>query len=69
MNKMKIKFDKKLYKKKAITEAIRAFGHLGDFNVMTQKSCYELEISKMPVDIRDMVKNEFCNHVLFLMNK
>ena len=66
---MKIIFDKKLYKKKAITEAISVFEHLGNFSIVTQKSSYVINVLKVSTDIKNIIRHEFCNHVLFLMNK
>lgn len=64
---MLIKFDKKIYKVRAIKLAIKEYRNLADFSLRQKKDCIEVEIKNIDKDIKDIIKDEFCNYVLFLM--
>lgn len=63
---MKIKFQNNLYRKEAISEAIKAYSGSGiaDFNLEKKSSYFEVEIDMKVEFPEDYFKNEFCNYVL-----
>jgi len=62
-----IKFSKGVYGQKAIKLAIKEYRNLADFNLRQKKDCTEVEIKNIDKDVKDIIKDEFCNYVLFLM--
>ena len=65
---MKINFNKNIYKKKAINNAIRQFKELADFKVSTKSDYYTVDLKNINKDVVDVIKDEFGNYVLYLMN-
>jgi ribosomal protein L18E len=64
---MNIKFNKKLYKLKAIKSAIKTYRQLADFNLKAKGKYFEVNIENIEAEVRPVIKDEFCNYVLFLM--
>ena len=65
---MKINFNKNIYKKKAINNAIRQFKELADFKVSAKSDYYTVDLKNINKDVVDVIKDEFGNYVLYLMN-
>ncbi len=61
---MTLKFDKKIYKLKAIKLAIQAYQELADFNLSQEKKYIQVELKNIDQDVKDIIKDEFCNYVL-----
>lgn len=64
---MKIKFNKKLYNKKAIKSSVEAFEGVCKFSIINEKNNHTVLMSKYPEQYGDKIKNEFCNFVLYEM--
>ncbi len=61
---LKAKFSKKLYKTAAIKDSIEAYGEVADFSVVRSGDSIEVEIKNVDDDLKGIIKDEFCNHVL-----
>lgn len=61
---LKVKFDKKLYKMTAIKDSIEAYAEVADFVVARVGDSIEIEIKNVDDDLKGIIKDEFCNHVL-----
>jgi len=61
------KFDKKIYKKRAIQKAIKSYGNLVDINLREDKDFYHIEFINTPEEYRGLIDGEFGNYVLALM--
>lgn len=66
---MDIKFNKKIYTKKAVADAICEFKHLADFSVKNAKDFIVVGVENIDQDVGNVLQDEFCNYVLFLMNR
>ncbi|MBU2472842.1 HxsD-like protein [Patescibacteria group bacterium] len=66
---MIVKFSKIIYYKKSIIEAIRKYRHLADFSLKTTPDYITVSIKNIDKDLNDILKDEFCNYVLYLMKK
>lgn len=64
---MEIKFDKKLYNKNAIEAAIQDYREVADFDLAEGDNLYTVKISKIDKEVEKIIKDEFCNYVLFCM--
>ncbi len=62
-----IKFDRKIYKLKAIKLAIKEYKELADFNLKQKGKYFEVELKNIDPDVEEVIKDEFCNYVLSLM--
>ncbi len=61
---MIIRFDKKIYKLKAIKLAIKEYKELADFVLKTKDKYFEVELKNIDQDVKGLIKDEFCNYVL-----
>ncbi|OGF25915.1 hypothetical protein A2331_06430 [Candidatus Falkowbacteria bacterium RIFOXYB2_FULL_34_18] len=66
---LQIKLNKNLYKLKAVNAAIKEFKNLADFEIIKEKDKYLINLSNIKNEARNKVCDEFCNFVLYLMNK
>jgi len=64
---MIIRFNKNLYNLKAIKLAIKEYQNLADFSLRQKGSYFQLELKNIDKDVKSIIKDEFCNYVLFLM--
>jgi len=64
-----IKFYKEIYKKIVVKKAIKAFGQLADFSLVEKGKYIKVVIKNINKDVSKNIKDEFCNYVLFLMEK
>ena len=64
---MLVKLNKKLYKLKAIKSAIKTYRQLADFNLKTKGKYFEVSIKNIDKDVENIIKDEFCNYILFLI--
>ncbi len=64
---IKIKFSSKLYTLKAIQDSVNDFSDLADFQVKEKEDFYELKMENIDPDVKDAIKDEFCNYVLYKM--
>lgn len=60
-----INFDKKLYPLKAIKLAIKEYQKLANFNLVQNKKYIQVELKNIDKDVKEIIKDEFCNYVLF----
>jgi len=60
---MTISFSKKLYNLKAIQKSIEAYNGLGVFSIKKDKKNIKVEINDIDKDVKDIIKDEFCNYV------
>lgn len=66
---MEIKFSKDIYKKRAINETIKVFNELAKFGTKENKNNFIVKITDIDKDVESVIKDEFCNYVLYLMKK
>lgn len=64
---MVIRFNKKLYKLKAIKSAIKTYRQLADFSLKAKGKYFEVSIENIDPEVKPVIRDEFCNYVLFLM--
>lgn len=62
-----INFHKKIYDIKAIKSAIRAYKDLAGFEVKEDGRYIRVLIKNIDKGIKNIIKDEFCNYVLYLM--
>ncbi len=62
-----INFDKRLYNLKAIKLAIKEYQKLANFNLSQKKNYIQVELKDIDKEVRPIIKDEFCNYILFLM--
>jgi len=61
---MLIKFSKRFYSSKAIKNSIQTYRGLAKFGIKTDKDGIKVKITNVDKDLRDILKDEFCNYVL-----
>lgn len=59
-----LKFNSKIYKKKAIQEAISAYSHLANFSFSSGVDYFRVKIGKIFPDVKKIITDEFSNYVL-----
>jgi len=62
-----IKFNTKIYKKKAIQEAVSAYSHLANFTLKETAGFIKVKIEKIDrvnSGIKNIIADEFANYVL-----
>lgn len=59
-----LKFNKKIYKKEAIQEAIQAYSGLADFKVSNLRAYTLVRINRIEPEFEDIFSDEFANYVL-----
>ena len=64
---MKINFNKNLYRLKAIKLAIKEYKHLANFNIKQTGDYIQVELKNINKEVKQIIKDEFCNYTLFLM--
>jgi len=64
---MIIKFSGKIYKLKAVKLTAKAYQGLADFKISQLKDYISVELKNINKDVKDIIKDEFCNYVLALM--
>ncbi|MGB9707513.1 MAG: HxsD-like protein [Microgenomates group bacterium] len=62
--KYEVKFNKKLYRKKAIKIAVNSFQKLAKFTVKNDKDYFIVLIQPFYKEVEDTIKDEFNNFVL-----
>lgn len=62
-----VKFNKKLYKSGAIKSAAKLYKGVADFAFLENDNYVKLTFKHVDKEIKDIIKDEFCNYVLFLM--
>ena len=62
-----INFDKRLYNLKAIKLAIKEYQKLANFNLRQKKNYIQVELKNIDKEVRQIIRDEFCNYVIFLM--
>ncbi len=62
---MLISFSKKLYKIKAIKLAIKEYQDLANFSLEQKGNYIQVELKNINKDVKQIIKDEFCNYVLF----
>lgn len=61
---MLIKFSKRFYNSKAIKKSIQAYQGLANFSIEIDKDGIKVKITDIDKDVRNILKDEFCNYVL-----
>ncbi len=61
---MFIKFNKALYKTRAIKSAIKEYGNLAEFSLEQKGQYIVVEFKNIDKDVKNIIKDEFCNYVL-----
>ncbi len=64
---MIISFSKNLYNLKAVKSAIKEYQNLADFNLRQKGNYIQVELKNIDKEVRQIIKDEFCNYVIFLM--
>ena len=59
-----LKFNSKIYKKKAIREAVSVYSHLADFSIVNGQGYIKVKIDRIKPSLRDIIVDEFANYVL-----
>ncbi len=63
---MIIKFNKKIYKLKAIKSAIKKYQNLANFCLEEKEGYIWVRLTKIDQEVKDIIKDEFCNFALYL---
>lgn len=61
---MNIVFNKNFYSVKAIRQAVEAYKGLAVFNIKEKAENIEVDIDEIGQDVKNVIKDEFCNYVL-----
>lgn len=61
---MTVFFSKNFYSLKAIKKAIKSYKELAVFEIKEKNNIIEVKIDNIDKDIKDVIKDEFCNYVL-----
>lgn len=61
---MTIVFNKQFYHLQAIKKAIEVYKELAVFNIKEKDNNIEVDIDEVDKDVKDVIKDEFCNYVL-----
>ncbi len=64
---IQINFNKKIYKIRAIKEAAMAYKDLAGFKVKENGEHIKVSIQNINKEVKNIIKDEFCNHVLYSM--
>lgn len=64
---IQLKLNSKIYKLKSIKQAIKDYSHLGEFNLKQDKVYILVNIVNVDKDYKDVIKDEFCNYILYLL--
>jgi len=64
---MTVKFHRKIYRKKAINSAIKAYQGLADFSLKEKKDYFELELKNIDKEVKEVIKDELGNYILASM--
>lgn len=62
--KMLIKFSKRFYSPKAIKNSAQAYQGLAKFDIKKDKDGIKVKITDIDQDVKNILKDEFCNYVL-----
>lgn len=62
-----IDFSGNIYSLKAVKSAIKEYCNLADFSFEKKKEYIRVRLKNIDEDIREIIRDEFCNYVLFLM--
>lgn len=63
---MQIKLNKRIYRLKAIRQAIKAYSHLAQFSLRQDSRYYQLTLDNTDPALKDILKDEFANYILAL---
>jgi hypothetical protein len=66
---MQIIFSKKLYSTKSVNQAIKQYAELAVFSVSEKKKEIVVTLKNIDSDVKNVIRDEFCNYVLYLMKK
>lgn len=64
-----LRFNTKIYKKKAIEEAISTYSHLARFKVRSNRSYINVRMDKVAPEFKNILADEFGNYVLGMTKK
>lgn len=65
----KLKFSRKIYKKKALQEGISAYAHLANLRFSFDKNYFKVKIDNIEPSFRNIIADEFTNYVLIATKK
>ena len=66
---LNLKFNTKIYKMKAIQEAILAYSDRAKFSLSNDKRYIQVRINRVDSEIKAIIGDEFANYVLGLTKK
>jgi len=64
-----LKFNNKIYGKKAIQKAVSAYTHLAKFKVKNEKDYIKVTIEEIAPEVKEVFADEFANYVLGMAKK
>ncbi|MDD3084977.1 MAG: HxsD-like protein [Candidatus ainarchaeum sp.] len=62
---MEIKFDKNIYTKNGILNTVEVYKNLADIDFSESDDFFIIVLKNIDEDVRDIIKDEFCNYSLF----
>ena len=68
-DKIVIKFNNDFYNLRAIKEAVRVFQGLADFEISSGKKEIRVKLKNIHPQVREVIRDEFCNYVLAMMKE
>lgn len=66
---MTINFSKKFYNLKSVKNSVEAYKNLGVFYIENDKNNIKVKITEIDEDVKNIIKDEFCNYVLSEIKK
>ncbi len=64
-----VRFNTRIYKEKAILEAIKVYSKIADFFLVREEDYIKVYIKNIPPEFSKTLKDEFCNYVLGITKK
>ncbi len=62
---VRIRFNKRLYKKSALKDAAEDFGHLAKIEISEDGEYFDVSMTEIDPDVEDVIKEEFANFALY----
>lgn len=64
-----LKFNSKIYREKAVREAISVYSHLAKFTIKNNKGYIKVKMDKIDQSFENIIVDEFANYVLGMTKK
>jgi hypothetical protein len=65
---MTVKFHKRIYKKNAVNRTMDVFKEAASFQLGQKGNYHIVTINNIDRDIKETIKDEFCNYVIYFTN-